>query len=433
MAKYWIRRLQVRKVWGYRNFDVPLKKDVNILVGENASGKTTLLNLMHFVLTGDVVSLSDINFEEIRLELRSFDGDSRRTVSVTETSSGFRFRIAHEQYDVAIEPYMRRGSMVMSKQNPWMNRRMQEVQVRNMQDTLSDLVPAVWLPVSRRLPISDEEERTLRERSRRAGPIESVDERLRQLIGELHNYRLRLEPQLSELHKSFEKQVIQRSLISKEHDRMKEYQDVDVPTKEDKEQLMRAFRAVDLLDGNMEKRVEEHFRVSALALKRIEKANKPEDIKPEDVLLIPLIWRTKSMVQFSGQLEEDRKKLFAPLRRYESTVNSFLAEKEIHVLDTGELRITSSGVPTLDISPEVLSSGEKQILILMTQALLFEDQPVVYVADEPELSLHVKWQERLLESLRSLGREIQIIVATHSPDIVGPFRDRIIELDKVAV
>ena len=67
-------------------------------------------------------------------------------------------------------------------------------------------------------------------------------------------------------------------------------------------------------------------------------------------------------------------------------------------------------------------------MILLTQALLWEDKPVVYVADEPELSLHVTWQAKFLDSIVDLGKQIQIIVATHSPDIVGPFADKVIDL-----
>ena len=75
-----------------------------------------------------------------------------------------------------------------------------------------------------------------------------------------------------------------------------------------------------------------------------------------------------------------------------------------------------------------LSSGEKQILILLTQALLSEKTPVVYVADEPELSLHVDWQEKLLGALTQLAGRCQFIVATHSPDIASGFGDKIIDL-----
>ena len=133
------------------------------------------------------------------------------------------------------------------------------------------------------------------------------------------------------------------------------------------------------------------------------------------------------MVEHARKLEEDREKIFASLRRYEETVNSFLNDKSIKVDESGNLKIESPLQSHLNTHH--LSSGEKQILILLTQALLRVDEPVVYIADEPELSLHVTWQEKLLESLVTLGGQKQIIVATHSPDIVGDFRDKVIDLE----
>jgi predicted ATPase len=80
------------------------------------------------------------------------------------------------------------------------------------------------------------------------------------------------------------------------------------------------------------------------------------------------------------------------------------------------------------VGPGQLSSGEKQLLILLAEALLREASPVVYVADEPELSLHVEWQEKLITSLVELAQNLQVLVATHSPDIVGPYRSKVIKL-----
>jgi len=148
----------------------------------------------------------------------------------------------------------------------------------------------------------------------------------------------------------------------------------------------------------------------------------------EDILVVPLIGRTKAMVEYARKLEEDREHIFYPLRRYEDTVNSFLNDKSVNVDESGNLKIESS--LSSDLGSRHLSSGEKQILILLTQALLRVDKPVVYIADEPELSLHVTWQEKLLESLVTLGGQIQVIVATHSPDIVGKFQDKVIDLGR---
>jgi predicted ATPase len=81
------------------------------------------------------------------------------------------------------------------------------------------------------------------------------------------------------------------------------------------------------------------------------------------------------------------------------------------------------------LTPQMLSSGEKQLLILLSETLLQREQPAVFIADEPELSLHVLWQEKLVGSLRSLNPSAQIIAATHSPDIVGPLADHAIDME----
>ena len=78
-----------------------------------------------------------------------------------------------------------------------------------------------------------------------------------------------------------------------------------------------------------------------------------------------------------------------------------------------------------------LSSGEKQIVILLAETLLQDKKVSVFIADEPELSLHLKWQELLTTSIRSLNPNAQILFATHSPDIVSIFDKKIIKMKDV--
>jgi predicted ATP-dependent endonuclease of OLD family len=52
----------------------------------------------------------------------------------------------------------------------------------------------------------------------------------------------------------------------------------------------------------------------------------------------------------------------------------------------------------------------------------------VFIIDEPELSLHLRWQEMLLEKMIESNPRAQIIVATHSPEIVGELRDNCVSL-----
>jgi energy-coupling factor transporter ATP-binding protein EcfA2 len=78
-----------------------------------------------------------------------------------------------------------------------------------------------------------------------------------------------------------------------------------------------------------------------------------------------------------------------------------------------------------------LSSGEKQLLIILGEAVLQGNTPWLYIADEPELSLHVDWQEKLIRSLRGLNPNAQIIFATHSPDIVSTYGENVFDMEKI--
>lgn len=69
------------------------------------------------------------------------------------------------------------------------------------------------------------------------------------------------------------------------------------------------------------------------------------------------------------------------------------------------------------IQMDQLSSGEKQILLILTTVFLQEEKPHILMMDEPEISLHIAWQDRLIETLRELNPNCQIILTTHSPNI----------------
>ena len=297
--------------------------------------------------------------------------------------------------------------------------------MRELSAELNALVPLVWLPVSRRLPLTEYEE----ERHTKTERLESVDLRLQDLLGALSRYHSSLNTLLSERYKDFEREVLSVILYSKEHDHLDSiFSSIpsSLPTETEKNQLREAFKDADLLKSKeIRTRIDDHFAEAEKVGKRISEKLR---LELQDILILPLISRTKSMVKYATELEKHRNDIFAPLRLYEDTVNSFLEDKVIKVDESDDLKIELSTKSQLNWRD--LSSGEKQILILLTEVLLKVEESVVYIADEPELSLHVKWQEKLLESITTLGGQKQIIVATHSPDIVGKFRDNVITLGK---
>lgn len=434
MNSYFIESFKIDKLWGYRDIDLTFNKDVNILIGPNGSGKTTILNLLHSILTADLRSISNVNFEQAKIRLRSFKGSSVRTIKVDVEYGLLKFKVGQETRSVFIGPLSDRRPIRpdlrhVHEGNSIIRRMLSE----ELDGELTAVVPLVWLPISRRLPVTEEEE----ERYAREKPLESVDVRLEELLEGLSHYYSRLNTRLSERYKEFEHQVLSVILYSKEHDQLN-LLPTSLPTEAEKKQLLNAFEAAGLLDEQMQIRINDHFDAAEATLKRI-RADEKIGMNLEDILVVPLIGRTKAMVGHAGKLEEDRENIFASLRHYEKTVNSFLNDKSLNkgaslngksvkVDEDGDLKIESSSSSNLNW--RYLSSGEKQILILLTQALLKVDEPVVYIADEPELSLHVTWQDKLLESLVKLGGQMQVIVATHSPDIVGKFQDNVIDLGR---
>lgn len=81
------------------------------------------------------------------------------------------------------------------------------------------------------------------------------------------------------------------------------------------------------------------------------------------------------------------------------------------------------------IQPHQLSSGEKQILIILTTVLIQSGREFIMIMDEPEISLHFDWQRRLIEDVLSLNPNLQLILATHSPAVVmNGWTDRVSEI-----
>ena len=78
-----------------------------------------------------------------------------------------------------------------------------------------------------------------------------------------------------------------------------------------------------------------------------------------------------------------------------------------------------------------LSSGEKQLFLRTLAIKMLNPENSIILIDEPELSLHPKWQQRIVDVYRKIGKNNQIIIATHSPHILGSVRkENIMLLDK---
>ena len=86
------------------------------------------------------------------------------------------------------------------------------------------------------------------------------------------------------------------------------------------------------------------------------------------------------------------------------------------------------------LQPYVLSSGEKQVLVILLTALTEDQQPYVLFMDEPEASLHFEWQKRLVGLIRELNPNAQIVLTTHSPAVImDGWHDAVTEVSDITL
>lgn len=106
------------------------------------------------------------------------------------------------------------------------------------------------------------------------------------------------------------------------------------------------------------------------------------------------------------------------LKRLERSINKLFEESKKEVsFSSGELKIKRTDNDE-DLFISNLSSGERQVIYIMIKAANTSEEETILLMDEPEISLHLTWQEKLIDSILSVNEKCQLIIVTHSPAIV---------------
>lgn len=142
---------------------------------------------------------------------------------------------------------------------------------------------------------------------------------------------------------------------------------------------------------------------------------------------ISIIMNTLSNIEEANTSE---KILSRPLETYQSIMESFFGDSgKTLVLQENSIKVRLPSGNIADLTS--LSSGERQIFVLITH--LFFNPAIggenILLIDEPELSLHLKWQRQFVTAIRQASPSTQMILATHSPEIVYNRNDNLISLD----
>ncbi len=109
-------------------------------------------------------------------------------------------------------------------------------------------------------------------------------------------------------------------------------------------------------------------------------------------------------------------------------LGSFFTRKTVSISPRTGIRIVAPG--PREIAPELLSSGEIQLLSILLHTTLARETGGLFLIDEPELSLNIKWQRRLVEALTAFpsSGSLQFLIASHSLEILTKQRKYTIEI-----
>lgn len=122
--------------------------------------------------------------------------------------------------------------------------------------------------------------------------------------------------------------------------------------------------------------------------------------------------------------------LSEPKKKFQDLIDNLFSDTGKKIIRTeNEIRFTQIGET---LHPYQLSSGEKQMLVILLTVLIEDNLPYVLFMDEPEVSLHIEWQKRLIDLILDLNPNVQIILTTHSPAVImNGWMDNVTEVSDI--
>ncbi len=133
----------------------------------------------------------------------------------------------------------------------------------------------------------------------------------------------------------------------------------------------------------------------------------------------------RRVVDNLDNIEQRIERAMVPIEQFKDTAKSLLSNGKSLSVSNHQLQVVLATGRTL--SAGSLSSGEKHLLKILLDVMTAG--PGSVIIDEPELSMHVDWQSVFVKTVQSLNPQCQLILASHSPEIMaGISDDRIVRL-----
>lgn len=414
-----IRKFEIKKLFGTVNVEIDFSTKARIIVGENGCGKTTLLNIIYYTLCDreeEFLKLRYYDFEEIIVHFSETSVSIYKSDILSWKRDGYPMAIrrlyrflssesveklidnvrAHKdleetenilkRYDIS---YGRFEAYVMELSDKEENQSSIEAKRKIIRSNVSGKI--LYLPTYRR--IEDDLEKIDIDASTRRRL--SINAGMNFGMKDVENLLQSTATQIQEAYKSGFSEMFKNIIVD-----IFEKKEMKAEALQDRVGVIKTIERLDnqLLDENHKKEV----------IAQIGDYDDKEELNQEYNYFL-----NKLVNLFEKQRETEE-----TLRIFQKKCNEYLFNKEIY-LDENTLRCVprEKNGRKRELDWEHLSSGEKQIISLFAKLYLDKNNKYIILFDEPEISLSIEWQRSYLADIFELENCKFLLAVTHSPFI----------------
>lgn len=447
-----LENFKIKKLFGYLNKEIIFHQDISLLVGINGAGKTTILNLLNWMLKPSIADLCMVSFASI--ELNFTFKNTNYTIKCIQQKKTLRYTVSTKEKSY---PSLKVPLKIHPTEIP----------------DNSDIKNRLKEDYERLFPSGSEIE-TWKLVSTFPNPtVIGLDRSIytEELSGIYTESTLNLNYNKRRLqNKSITPLDRTKNIIDNEYKKRKSQMSANT------EDLKRFFMLSNFEDTitldsltwdkksmlrinqieSVENRVYNYFNnyedkklsenelgvinnyFSHLKSILSEYQSNPEDnrISLLYALNASQFKKVNRLLEKLEKFEQEAIKLMRPITNFFDTINFFFKDSAKYIginPNTYELYFSNTNQKGEIIKEyndiNSLSSGEQQILVLYSYIAFNSRGGQVFIIDEPELSLHIKWQEDFLSQLEKITpSQTQLILATHSPILANKKKDKAIVL-----
>lgn len=443
-----IKKIYIAKLHGRQDYEIEFDSQLTFLYGANGCGKTTVLNILAAIVTGKLYNLVDYKFENIELlylDVKKKEGSINIEIKNREKDN--------REMQVLFDDQLH----IVDDINNLKERLYRKNEDENIERVFLSMYPFakeiinkfnyVYLPLSRYgYDHFDEYEYYRYSYARRHyyrlqdNPYNSyLNDSLRYVSELIRNSCMDINVKENGANDEFRKKVLSSMItVSSDMHLLQIIKEIDNCEWNDvmksKETYIKTLKDIDVYE-KLKNDVEVFFNDFRDAYDNyVTQKNKKEEISG---ITINLAWqyaqfkKIQNIAELAKENEKIKDKIRQPREMFLDVINDFFlssgTHKKVVINSEGQISFdTSNG--TLKLSD--LSSGEKQIIITFASMIfgLKDKGTGIFIVDEPEASLHLEWQNKFVPSILKTNKNMQLIFATHSPELIGEYRNKAVRL-----